>query len=125
MKTKVSALQKAAGLFTRPIPRRTFIKGLLGVIGIAGLGVGKGYANTTSDHLRLEKVDISLKNLPPSFRGFKIGQLSDLHSSPIGPKESIRHAAEVVMRENPDIIVLTGGFIGHSHFVSDVAFGLR
>ena len=116
MKTssRASIMKKAVGVLTQPIPRRTFLKGLLGVLGIAGIGAGKGYANTTKSHLRLEKVDISLNNLPPSFRGFKIGQLTDLHSSPIGSQESIRHAAEVVMREKPDLIILTGDFIGHS-----------
>jgi len=107
-------MKKVIGVFTQPIPRRTFLKGLLGVLGIAGVGVGKGYANTTPSQLRLEKISISLENLPPSFRGFKIGQLTDLHSSPIGSKENIRHAAEVIMREEPDIIILTGDFIGHS-----------
>ncbi len=44
--------------------------------------------------------------IPESFRGYKIIQLSDLHCKDFGPSLS-----EAIRRENPNIIVLTGDMI--------------
>ncbi len=107
-------MKKAANLLTQPISRRTFLRGSLGVFAIGGVGVGKGYANTAISEIRLEKVDIRIKYLPPAYYGLKIGQLSDLHSSEIMPLESLRAAADMLMAEKPDLIILTGDFIGNS-----------
>ena len=49
-----------------------------------------------------------------SRRGFTIGLLSDLHSSPIVSKDHLRYAAELLMAEKPDMVALTGDFIGHT-----------
>jgi len=87
---------------------------MLGAFFVGGAGVGTGYTNTRRYNIRLEKVEITLKRLPPSFRGFTIGLLSDLHSSPIVSKDHLRYAAELVMTEQPDMIALTGDFIGHT-----------
>lgn len=59
----------------------------------------------------LKRIDISLKNLPPSFDGFTIAQISDLH---IGPLIGHDYAANVVATVNglkPDMIALTGDFV--------------
>ena len=107
-------MKKARNLLTQPISRRSFLRGSLGVFAVGGVGFGKGYANTASSEIRLEKVDIQINNLPPAFRGLKIGQLSDLHSSEIMPAETLRIAADMLMAEKPDVIILTGDFIGNS-----------
>jgi len=62
----------------------------------------------------VERVLIRLKRLPEAFRGFKIAQLSDLHSSPLVDKEHLEHAVDLALAEKPDLIVLTGDFIGHT-----------
>ncbi len=98
----------------RPLSRRLFLKGALGVCGVAALGIGKGYSNTFSSQIRLERVPIHLKRLPDSFRGMKIVQLSDLHSSPLVGREHLEHAVDLALSDQPDLIVLTGDFIGHT-----------
>jgi len=75
---------------------------------------GKGYANTLRSQIRVERVPIRLKRLPEAFRGFKIAQLSDLHSSPLVDKEHLEHAVDLALAEKPDLVVLTGDFIGHT-----------
>lgn len=87
---------------------------MLGVFAVGSMGVGRGYANTSSSNIRLERVTITIQNLPPAFQGFKIGLLSDLHSSPIVPKEHLQSSAELLMAAEPDMIALTGDFIGHT-----------
>ena len=107
-------MDKKPSLFTRPLSRRFFLKGALGIFGVAALGVGKGYSNTLSSQIQLERVPIRLKRLPEAFRGFKIAQLSDLHSSPLVDKEHLDYAVDLALAEKPDLVVLTGDFIGHT-----------
>ncbi|MDH5789234.1 MAG: metallophosphoesterase [Nitrospinota bacterium] len=98
----------------RPLSRRLFLKVGFGIFGVSVLGVGKGYTNTLSSQIVVERVPIKLKGLPDAFRGFKIAQLSDLHSSPLVDKEHFEHAVDLALAEKPDLIVLTGDYIGHT-----------
>jgi len=50
--------------------------------------------------------ELSYDNLPQSFDGYRIVQLSDLHMAEYGEK-----LTDIVMEQNPDIIVLTGDFL--------------
>ncbi len=105
---------RAKSLFYNPlIDRRSFLKGMAGVLGVSALGVGKGYANTDKNEIVLERIPVKIPNLPEAFRGFKIAQLSDLHSSPLVAMEHLRAAANLAASENPDLVVLTGDYIGH------------
>jgi hypothetical protein len=67
-----------------------------------------------SSQIQVERVPIKLKSLPEDFRGFKIAQLSDLHSSPLVDKAHLDHAVDLALAEKPDLIALTGDFIGHT-----------
>jgi predicted MPP superfamily phosphohydrolase len=107
-------LSDSPEFLNRPLSRRFFLKAGLGVFGVSLLGVGKGYTNTLSSQIGVERVPIRLKGLPDAFRGFKIAQLSDLHSSPLVNKEHLDHAVDLALAEKPDLIVLTGDFIGHT-----------
>lgn len=56
--------------------------------------------------------DLSYENLPESFCGFRIVQLSDLHMMQFGRDN--RLLLEAVRKQRPDIIVMTGDFINRS-----------
>jgi len=86
----------------------------LGLFLVSGLGVGKGIANTSSSQIVLEKVAVKIHNLPAEFEGLKIALLSDLHSSPIVHQDHLIQAARLAQGEKPDIVALTGDFIGHT-----------
>ena len=107
-------MDKKPSLFKRPLSRRFFLKGALGIFGVAAFGVGKGYSNTLSSQIRVERVPIKLKRLPASFRGLKIALLSDMHSSPLVSKEHLKESVRLAMVEKPDLVVLTGDFVGHT-----------
>ena len=53
--------------------------------------------------------ELFYKNLPQSFDGYRIVQLSDLHMAELGEK-----LIDVVAEQKPDIIVLTGDFLNMS-----------
>ncbi len=107
-------MSESSKFLTRPLSRRFFLKAGLGIVGVTALGVGKGYSNTLRSKIQVERVPIRLKRLPEAFRGFKIAQLSDLHSSPLVDKEHLEHAVDLALAEKPDLVVLTGDFIGHT-----------
>ena len=63
----------------------------------------------SANRLTVTSFELSYENLPASFDGFKIVQLTDLHLHQFG--EDNWRLVERVAEEKPDIIVLTGDFI--------------
>jgi hypothetical protein len=99
------------------LTRREFIKH--GIRGLVAAAVLKGHFNTWSGQVDLVRQPVRIQRLPPSFHGLKIGHLTDLHSSLIVSRGQIATAAQLVMAEEPDLIVLTGDFIsGATKFLS-------
>ncbi|MDJ1179553.1 metallophosphoesterase [Roseofilum sp. BLCC_M91] len=65
-----------------------------------------------SGPLTVEKIPVTVNNLPPELRGLKITQLSDFHYD--GVKLSEELLAEAIRTSNsmnPDLVVLTGDFV--------------
>lgn len=62
---------------------------------------------------------ISDKNIPTSFDGYKIAQISDLHNAEFGDENS--DIIEILKNEKPDIIVFTGDLIDSNHTDIDIA----
>ncbi|MFC1852167.1 metallophosphoesterase [candidate division CSSED10-310 bacterium] len=59
----------------------------------------------------LKKVEVKIKNLPASFQGTVIIQLSDLHLNGIKSEQWLQGIVERVNKCQPDIIVVTGDLI--------------
>jgi predicted MPP superfamily phosphohydrolase len=60
---------------------------------------------------RVRRVTVSLPNLPKSFDGMKIGQVSDIHSGSFWNKTAVRGGVEMMMKEKPDVIFFTGDLV--------------
>lgn len=60
---------------------------------------------------KFHKVQLSLKNLPASFKGFKIIQLSDIHSGSFTETRPIERVIEKINAMNPDVILFTGDLV--------------
>ncbi len=65
--------------------------------------------------LALRRVEFSLPNLPPSFDGYKIGILSDIHYPRAIKKAFIRSACQLLMETDPDVVVIPGDFVDGKH----------
>jgi hypothetical protein len=61
--------------------------------------------------LVVREVEARVRDLPPSFDGLRIAQISDLHVGPQTSKRFLSHVAETVARIAPDIIAVTGDVV--------------
>lgn len=69
--------------------------------------------------INITEYDISDKDLPKSFDGFRIAQISDFHNTTLGNDNDI--LIEDIKKENPDIIVITGDYIDSYHTKRDIS----
>ena len=62
----------------------------------------------------IRKSNISFKNIPKSFDGFKIVQISDFHiGSFLTHQEKIIEVVDLINLQNPDVILFTGDFVNN------------
>jgi predicted MPP superfamily phosphohydrolase len=87
--------------------RRRFLKGLAATT-VVGAGVGIGVAYPFN--YELTESEIFIRDLPASFDGFRIAQLSDVHHSSLVPLWEVRRAVELTQSARADAIVLTGDY---------------
>lgn len=59
--------------------------------------------------IKIKRIELDIKNLPPSFEGIKIAHLSDFHSKNFGEKE--KRILAMLSELNPDFVFITGDFI--------------
>ena len=62
---------------------------------------------------RVRRQTVKLPNLPASFDGLKIAQLSDIHSGSFFNKKAVRGGVEMVLAEKPDVIFFTGDLVNN------------
>jgi len=60
--------------------------------------------------LELTRPLIHVRGLPPGLEGFRIALLTDMHAGAGTPLWLVRRACRMAMREQPDLIALTGDF---------------
>src|SRR5690606_19996815 len=65
---------------------------------------------------RVHNVKIPSPNLPEAFDGFKIVQLSDIHTVSFASTNPLNKAFDIVMQHNADLILVTGDLV---HNVSE------
>lgn len=94
-----------------PLPRLRLLSssGLL-VVGLSLSLVLIGFLGTRREPV-IEKVDVILPTLPPSYEGFKIVQISDIHlSSGIGAS-FMEPLVERINAMEPDLVAITGDLV--------------
>jgi predicted MPP superfamily phosphohydrolase len=82
-----------------------------------GLGVGAAlyasllYGFTNKYNYRVRRIRLSFDNLPASFKGLKIVQLSDIHSGSLADAKAVSRGVDKVLAEKPDLILFTGDLV--------------
>ncbi|WP_394674703.1 metallophosphoesterase [uncultured Chryseobacterium sp.] len=80
--------------------------GVLSALFIDGITFGK-YRH------RVRKVKVKIKNLPESFRGYKIVQISDVHSGSFSDPSRLEHAIHLINEQKPDLVLFTGDMVNN------------
>ncbi len=77
-------------------------------LGLSAYGVISG-----AHDYRVKRITLKLPNLPKSFDGIRIGQISDIHSGSFWNKTAVKGGAEMLMKEKPDLIFFTGDLVNN------------
>lgn len=62
---------------------------------------------------RVRRKSVYLPNLPKTFDGMTIGQLSDIHSGSFYNKVAVEGGVDMLMAEKPDLFVFTGDLVNN------------
>jgi predicted MPP superfamily phosphohydrolase len=91
----------------KEISRRSFLKDGFRLSVLACLGIGFEGRNK----LKIEHVNLGFPNLPDSFDGFRIVQISDLHASFWVGRGYLQQMVGKINKLKKDLVVITGDFI--------------
>ena len=92
---------------SKNISRRSFLKNGFRLSMLAFLGTGyEGRNNLRTEHVRL-----GFHNLPPSFHGFRIVQISDLHASFWVGRDYLMQVVREINKLEKDLVVISGDII--------------
>lgn len=70
----------------------------------------------------ITEVKITSSKIPPSFKGYKILQISDLHNKQFGDKQDV--LIQKIESIDPDIIAITGDLIDSKSYDAEVSMQL-
>ncbi len=62
---------------------------------------------------RVKRLTVKLPNLPKSFDGIKLAQISDIHSGSFFNKTAVKGGVEMLMNEKPDLVFFTGDLVNN------------
>ncbi|MDJ1481407.1 metallophosphoesterase [Cytophagaceae bacterium YF14B1] len=95
------------------IPRSEFLIKAAAIAGTVPLiGVGYGILLGAHDY-RVRRVTLRLPNLPRSFDGLRIAQISDIHSGSFFNKRAVTGGVDMLLKEKPDMIFFTGDLVNN------------
>ena len=93
--------------------RRKFVSQLaLSAAAIPFVGTIYGVIKGKYDY-RVHKIKIAFKDLPDAFDGFKITQLSDIHSGSFDDPIAVQRGIDLANAQNSDMIVFTGDLVNN------------
>jgi predicted MPP superfamily phosphohydrolase len=81
-------------------------------VGVGGTLFGTlvfGFSNKYNYHVK--RIRLKYDNLPHSFKGLKVIQVSDIHSGSFTDKAAVQKGVNLVLKENPDLILFTGDLV--------------
>jgi len=105
--------KEADSLPGQAIPRSEFLAKTAMIAASVPFGtMAYGIISGAHDY-RVRRVTVKLPNLPKSFDGITIAQVSDIHSGSFFNKTAVMGGVEMVMNEKPDMIFFTGDLVNN------------
>lgn len=62
---------------------------------------------------KVRRIKLKFNNLPKSFKGYKIIQISDVHSGSFEDPKKLQHAIDLINEQNPDLVLFTGDMVNN------------
>jgi len=110
------------------LSRRDFLKLLkVGAIDLALLAVGGGIYSFLIEpaQIKIESVNLKLRRLTPGFSGIRIAQISDIHMGGWMNSDRLQNVVDLVVAQEPDLLLITGDFLLGRGFDEDSQQALR
>ena len=109
----IGAASRPAGTEAAAIPRSEFLARLaLGIGAIPFLALLWGMVKGGTDYT-VRRVTLRYPNLPLAFDGFKVLQISDLHTGSFNSTEPLERAVAMINRQGADLILMTGDLVNN------------
>ena len=109
----VGAATRPAGSVGEALPRSEFLAKLaLGLGAIPFFALLWGMAKGGTDYT-VRRVTLRYPNLPLAFDGFKVLQISDLHTGSFNSTEPLERAVAMINQQGADLILMTGDLVNN------------
>ncbi len=109
----VGAIARPAGTGGTAIPRSEFIARLaLGLGAVPFVALLWGMVRGATDY-KVRRVTLRFSNLPAAFDGFKVLQISDLHTGSFNSTEPLRRAVGIINAQKADLVLMTGDLVNN------------
>ena len=94
-----------------PVIKRSLFLSWLGFAAGTTLFGSLVYGFSNKYNYKVRNIKLSFDNLPPAFKGFRILQISDIHSGSFHNKEAVERGVEMVMQQKADLVLFTGDIV--------------
>jgi hypothetical protein len=109
----VNSATRPAGVEAEAIPRSEFLAKLaVGLGAIPFFALLWGMVKGATDY-QVRRVTLRFPNLPPAFDGFKVIQISDLHTGSFNSTEPLKRAVALINQQNADLVLMTGDLVNN------------
>lgn len=93
--------------------RRKFLNAVgFGIAGFFSLLVLDGVFFGKYRH-KVRRLKLKINNLPENFRGYKIVQISDVHSGSFFHPDKLKPAVDLINQQNADLVLFTGDMVNN------------
>jgi predicted MPP superfamily phosphohydrolase len=80
--------------------------------GIPLIALTKGIFKGAYDY-QIHRIPLYIRNLPLSFEGLKVAQLSDIHTGSLLDRDSVHKGIQMLIQEKPDLVFFTGDLVNN------------
>ncbi|OGX82763.1 metallophosphoesterase [Hymenobacter coccineus] len=109
----LSAATRPAGAAGDAVSRSEFLaKVALGLGAVPFVALLWGVVRGATDY-QVRRVVLKYPNLPPAFDGFKVLQISDLHTGSFTSTEPLQRAVRFINAQKADLILMTGDLVNN------------
>ncbi len=88
--------------------RRVFLKATAAAVPLVTVSMGLGGVTRAFGSVKVPRIDVPVRDLPPELNGLRIAQLSDLHLRHYVTLDDLQATIEELAPLNPDLVLVTG-----------------